>query len=248
MYIKKCPNCGNDIIYKSEKSLKQSLRKNSVCKICMSKIISEKRKGVVFTEEHKQKLSNKKLGIKLSDEHKKNIGISITGKIRSAKSKIKYSESKKGDKNPAKRKEVKEKIKNTMIKKYLLDPTYKDKISKSLIKYFKNNPSYISYEELEGFQKYKNEVDRLTKRNKKILLKEWNGFDYYDNEFIKNNFNLHYNNSNYPTIDHKIPILYGYKNKFSTELISSIENLCFTKRKLNLKKGINTEELFKLIY
>ena len=69
--------------------------------------------------------------------------------------------------------------------------------------------------------------------------------DYYDNEIIKDNFNLHYNDASYPTTDHKFSIIYGFKNGFSTEFIGSIENLCFTKRKLNSEKGQSTEQEFK---
>lgn len=244
MYIKKCPSCGKEINYKYKKSLLCSIRKNSNCRECMGKNISEKKLGVPFTEEHKNNLSKSKKGTKLSEEHKKNIGISGTGKKRSDESKKRYSESKMGDKNPAKRQDVKNKIRESILKLYLTDLTYKDKISKSLITYFKNNPNFISYDELEGYKKYKNKVDRLTNKNKKKLLFNWNGLDYYDNELIKDNFNLHYNNINFPTIDHKYSILYGYKNGLSTEFISSIENLCITKRKLNSEKGRNIENDF----
>lgn len=97
-----------------------------------------------------------------------------------------------------------------------------------------------------GFEKYINEVRRLTKANKKELIYNWNGLDYYDNEYIKDNFNYHYNDLKYPTIDHKISILYGYKHNLSTEYISSMDNLCFTKRFLNCKKGKTNEDIFKL--
>lgn len=32
---------------------------------------------------------------------------------------------------------------------------------------------------------------------------------YYDNELIKDNYNLHHNDNSYPSIDHKISIYYG---------------------------------------
>lgn len=245
MYNKKCPICGKEMNYKSKDTLSDSIRKNRNCRECMGKIISEKKTGVSFSEEHKKSLSKAKKGSKLSEEHKKNIGISCTGKQRSDESKKKYSESKMGDKNPAKRQDVKDKIRESVFKLYLSDPTYKVRISKTLIKYFKNNPSFTSYEDLEGYEKYKNEVDRLTKSNKKILLDNWNGLDYYDNELIKDNFNLHYNDVKYPTIDHKFSVIYGYKKGFSTEFISSVENLCFTKRTLNSEKGRHIEQDFK---
>ena len=99
--------------------------------------------------------------------------------------------------------------------------------------------------ELEDYKKYKNKVDRITRSNKRLLIENWNGLDYYDSEIIKNNFNLHYNDVNYPTIDHKFSIIYGFKNGFSTEFVGSVENLCFTKRKLNSEKGKNIEQYFK---
>lgn len=245
MYNKKCPSCGKEMRYKSKDSLSTSIRNNNSCRECMGKVISEKRKGVSFSEEHKKSLSEAKKGTTLSEEHKKNIGISGTGKKRSDESKKRYSESKMGDKNPAKRQEVKDKIRESVLKLYLSDPTYKIKISNSLIRYFKNNPNFTSYDELEGYKKYKNEVDRLTNSNKKKLFENWNGLDYYDNESIIENFNLHYNNVKYPTIDHKFSIIYGYKKGFSTEFISSVENLCITKRTLNSEKGRNIEQYFK---
>lgn len=245
MYIKKCPICGEEIIYKLKNSLRSSIRKNSNCKKCSVKIGSKKITGVKLSKEHKEKLSKAKIGGKLSEEHKRNISLSGKGIKKSDEAKRKYSESKMGDKNPAKREDVKDKIRQTVLGKYLSDPTYKDRISKSLEKYFKNNPSFISYDELEGYEKYKNKVDRITRSNKKKLLEDWNGVDYYDNEIIKKNFNLHYNDANYPTVDHKFSIIYGFKNGFSTEFIGSVENLCFTKRKLNSEKGNSIEQIFK---
>ncbi len=245
MYSKKCPICEKEVYYKSKKSLLNSITKNCNCRECMGKVISEKRKGIVFSDEHIKNLSKAKEGVKLSEEHKKNIGIGLIGLTRSNESKKRYSDSKMGDKNPAKRQDVKDKIRESVLKLYLLNPNYKDNISKSLIKYFKNNSSYISYDELEGYKKYKNKVDRLTNKNKKKLLENWDGFDYYDKQNIKDNFILNYNHINYPTIDHKYSILYGFKNKFSAEFIGSVENLCFTKRIINSKKGSHIEQKFK---
>lgn len=281
MYIKKCPTCNEDITYKSKDSLRSSIKKNSNCRNCMGKVISEKRKGISFSEEHKKKLSDIKKNSKLSEEHKKNIGISLTGLKRSDESKKKYSESKIGDKNPAKREDVKDKIRQTVLAKYVSDPTYKERIRKSviikyeldptykerisstwlskienepewsnrlsapLIKYFKNNPCFISFDELDDFMKYKSEVRSLTHYNKRILLKEWNGLDYYDGEYINENFNLLSNDKNYPTIDHKTSIVYGFKNGFDSAYIGSIDNLCVTKRKMNNKKYMQTEIEFK---
>jgi len=52
------------------------------------------------------------------------------------------------------------------------------------------------------------------------------------------------NDRMYRTIDHKISIYYGYMNKIDADIISSIENLCITKRFINSKKSAKTENEF----
>ena len=90
-------------------------------------------------------------------------------------------------------------------------------------------------------------VSRITQSNKLELFKNWNGCDYYDNEYIMDNIKLSRNNKLYPTIDHKISIFYGYKNSISPETIGDMENLCITKRTINSSKNNKTEEMFILI-
>lgn len=96
----------------------------------------------------------------------------------------------------------------------------------------------------KDFHNYKIKVICLTKKNikKSNFINNWNGYDYYDNEYIKENFNYNCKNLNYPTIDHKISIIYGYNNKMEPEEISKINNLCFTKHKHNLSKGKKNEK------
>lgn len=91
---------------------------------------------------------------------------------------------------------------------------------------------------------YRRRVDFLTKKNKLKLFENWNGFDYYDNEYIKNYYELGSNSRFYPTIDHKISVLYGFLNKLSIEEVSSIDNLCVTKRYINSSKGSKIENEF----
>jgi len=94
---------------------------------------------------------------------------------------------------------------------------------------------------LTPWVKYKKDVMRLTYRLKKTLHNNWNGYDYYDNEYIKENYGLHYYHPDYPTIDHKISIKYGFDNNIAVEKISDIQNLCFTKKRLNASKSIKNE-------
>lgn len=103
----------------------------------------------------------------------------------------------------------------------------------------------IKNEKLTEYQEYRRLVDNLTNRNKKELYENWDGYDYYDNEYIRDNFELNSGDKNYPTIDHKKSVIYGFDNNISPEEISNIENLCITKRTINSSKNYKTEEEFK---
>jgi hypothetical protein len=107
-----------------------------------------------------------------------------------------------------------------------------------------NNGNYTPDELKNEFQKYRSSVNKITDKNKDELLNYWNGQDYYDDEFIKNNFKLNYNHKDYPTIDHKISIQYGFLNKIDPSVIGSLENLCITKRSINISKNKLTEQQF----
>lgn len=91
---------------------------------------------------------------------------------------------------------------------------------------------------------YRNECRRFTKYNYNKLIEDWNGIDYYDNSDILNNFKLDHNDPNYPTIDHKISVYYGFKNSIDPNIIGSIDNLCITKRSINSSKRHLLEEEF----
>jgi hypothetical protein len=106
------------------------------------------------------------------------------------------------------------------------------------------NGNYTPDELKTEFQKYRKNVNKITNKNKKQLLIHWNGNDYYDGELIKDNFNLNYNNENYPTIDHKISIQHGFLNEIDPSIIGGLENLCITKRSINIYKNKLTEEQF----
>ena len=88
---------------------------------------------------------------------------------------------------------------------------------------------------------FRRDVNNLTHSIKKELLNNWDGYDYYDKEYIKDNFNLHHNDRNYPTIDHKISVYYGFINDISVEDLCKLDNLCITKRYINSSKNRNNE-------
>lgn len=106
---------------------------------------------------------------------------------------------------------------------------------------------WVDYSNVDSWRKYKKDVMYLTYKNKKELHEKWDGNDYYDNEYIKDNYSLHYYHPDYPTIDHKISIKYGFDNNIPIEEISKIENLCFTKKRLNTRKNTKNEDVFKSI-
>lgn len=143
--------------------------------------------------------------------------------------------------NPSKNILIKEKIKNTCIIKYGVENPNQNPLVKKRAKKTRISKGLQIPDDLKRpFDLYRKMVDKITLKNKKQLLESWNGYDYYDNEFIANNFSLSSGDSNYPTIDHKISVRYGFDNKISPEDISIIENLCITKRRINATKGINS--------
>ena len=112
-------------------------------------------------------------------------------------------------------------------------PMMSDKMKKIKIQYFLKMGFNVL---TKDFDIYKRKVYRLTRKIKNNLINLWDGCDYYDNEYIKNNFDLPYHHKNYPTVDHKISIFEGFKNNITPEEISDISNLCFTKRYINSQK------------
>ena len=149
--------------------------------------------------------------------------------------------------NPFMSNDIKLKIKKSCIEKYGFEyPMSNNLIKDKSIKTRIDNGTILNIKSSE-FILYKNIVRRITRQNILTLLKEWNGFDYYDEEYIKSNFDLDANNVNYPTIDHKISLTYGYINSIDPCQIGSIENLCMTKRCINSSKNSKIESEFKLL-
>ena len=135
-----------------------------------------------------------------------------------------------------------------MLEKYGVDnyfkfEDFKIKMREDLIK----NGFNVCGEDEQDWSKYKRTCMTLSRRNYNKLKNKWNGYDYYDNEYIKENYLLTPNDSNYPTIDHKTSILYGFLNNIQPEEISEIENLCITKKAINSSKRSLTEEAFRTI-
>ena len=144
----------------------------------------------------------------------------------------------------------KEKSKKTFIERYGVDHPMKndefrfkgvEKSNKTKIE----RGFIIPEELLSDWDKYRKLVRKLSLRNKKVLFENWNGLDFYDGEYIKDNFIYEYTNRLYPSIDHKISVINGFKNDIEPEIISGLENLCITKRTNNSSKSFLNEMEFK---
>jgi hypothetical protein len=108
----------------------------------------------------------------------------------------------------------------------------------------KSEERYVEISKI-SFRRYKNDVRRYTKRATKQLFLEWDGYDYYDGQFIKEYLSENPNSDIYPSIDHKLSVYYGYKNGLPAETIGNISNLCITKRIINSTKRDLISEDFK---
>lgn len=142
---------------------------------------------------------------------------------------------------------ISNKAKKTLLEKYGVDNPFKSKeIQDRIQKYLKENYYMITID--DKFKNYRNKVRYLTDKIKLELYDKWDGYDYYDGEYIKDYLKLHSNNNNYPTIDHKISCIYGYKNNIDIEKLSNIENLCITKRIINSQKShLNENEFISIL-
>lgn len=146
--------------------------------------------------------------------------------------------------HPIKNVDIQNKIKAANLEKYgtehyfqskefLENNEIKQKSKSTRIK----NGYMIDDVDMKPFLLYKRKCRRITYKFKKILFEKWDGYDYYDNEYIKDNLNLKNTNTSYPTIDHKISIFYGFINSIDVEKIGDLDNLCITKRRINCSKG-----------
>jgi len=190
------------------------------------------------TDEFKSKINDKKDIIlsKIKETFFNKYGVDWYSKTDEFKSKI-------NDKKD----EIVNSIKKTCIERYGIDNISKLEETKDKIKKTKIELGMIIPDELlSGWLLYKRHVRRHTNRHKKVLFELWDGYDYYDGEFIKGYLSYSPVHRYYPTVDHKISTYYGFVNNIPVEEISDISNLCMTKRFINSKKKEMIEENFKI--
>jgi hypothetical protein len=140
-----------------------------------------------------------------------------------------------------------DKIRQVFISKYGVDWVSKLSFVQEKIRLTKiSNGFMVPDEYLSDFKIYQKLNRKYTNRVKKKLYEDWDGYDYYDGELISGNFSYSHTHRNYPTVDHKISVYYGFINGIPAEEISDISNLCITKRSINSSKRQIIESEFLL--
>lgn len=131
--------------------------------------------------------------------------------------------------------EIKDKVKKTMLEKYGVENISHSQRFKDFMYILKGNAI-----DRVGYNKYKQEIWKLTKKNKENI--PFTGLCYYTGVNIsKINF---YNDFHHASVDHKISISYGFNNNIPAEEIATEKNLCYCSRLTNTIKREMTEEEF----
>ena len=195
---------------------------------------------------HESHLQNEKIKNKIKETNIEKYGVENVFQSEEIKSKIKKTNiDKYGFEYANQSLEVRIKMKKTSLEKYGVENPSKFEDIKNKIKLQRvERGSWLSDELREPFEIYENEVYNKTLSLKDILYENWDGYDYYDGEYIRDNMILLHTDPKYPTIDHKISTYHGFNNGLSTDTISNINNLCITKRSINSSKNRLTEEQF----
>lgn len=150
-----------------------------------------------------------------------------------------------GTTNYMKTDECKEKIRKTNLSKYGVDHSSKTKEGQEKRKQTRiSNGSQLPDHLIEPYRLYRREVDKIYNRKRKEILENWDGIDYYDGEYIRDNFSLSCFDRNYPSYDHKVSCYYGFLNNIPPDVIGDISNVCITKNWINGLKGEKCEEEF----
>jgi len=141
-------------------------------------------------------------------------------------------------KSANKAKEVRRK---TLLMKYGVESPsqikgFREKVRETL----KRKYGFCSCDEINRFITYRKEVVYLTSKVRKQLY-NINDTCYYSGVRMTPSGcgNLS------KTIDHKISIVYGFKNNISPKKLAEIDNLCVTCRLINIIKNYRTEEEFR---
>jgi len=159
-----------------------------------------------------------------------------------------------GVEHPLQSKEIRDKVEKTCmvkygVKTYVLTEEFlnDDEINKKRKETRIKNGTCIPDNKLTEWELYKKKVRYETTKQKKILMENWDGYDYYDGEYIKDNHDKYESRQpEYPSIDHKISVKYGFDNDIEPKEICEINNLCITKTRINNYKKNKNEKDFIL--
>jgi hypothetical protein len=86
------------------------------------------------------------------------------------------------------------------------------------------------------WKKYWKVCNYHTRRMRKVMLETWDGYDYIDGEYIKDNLSLHYSDKNYPSLDHIKPRSKCFEEGMTVRECCDLSNLAWTKRINNSRK------------
>ncbi len=78
--------------------------------------------------------------------------------------------------------------------------------------------------------------DYLTRKLRKQMIQDWDGYDYIDGEYIRENLDLHYSHKRQPSLDHVVPRSECFKQGLTPEEATQPSNLKWTTRINNSKK------------
>jgi hypothetical protein len=96
---------------------------------------------------------------------------------------------------------------------------------------------HINWKDKVTWKQWYRKCDRINRKLREKMIKNWDGYDYIDGEYIKPYLNLPTYHENYPTLDHIKPKSLLFQEGFTPEEATNENNLKFTKRKNNSKKG-----------
>lgn len=86
------------------------------------------------------------------------------------------------------------------------------------------------------WKKYWKVCNHYTRKMRKVMLETWDGYDYIDGEYIKDNLTLHYSDKNYPSLDHIKPRSKCFEEGMTVRECCNPTNLAWTKRINNSRK------------
>ena len=222
--------------------------KNRMSLVMSSEKFKDKSKETCLTKygvDHYSKTDDFKLQFKETMIKRYGVEYSMQSEIILNKSKetclTKY-----GVENAMQSNEIFNKVKNTCLCKYgvmysILSEEIKNKIKKTKI----SKGLIMDYSKFDKilYKKYSRTIYFLTKKTSIDIKNNWTGYDYYDNKYIKDNYNLKPTDKNYPTIDHKISIFSSFILNIPMSEVADAKNLCITTRSNNSKKSkLNYEE------